>query len=170
MPTKYGFCPRKSILALTFIIISLVIIADVTTLIIHIGRSSEKLPTSAWRWTHSLIKARECACAPFDRYQHFGNYGRAVLVWQSFEWLDVFLWKWKNIDPSSNIRFWKAIRLHNQRKLDVVYRNSAPSFTTVKFWVAEFKGGRTTWETMNVQDVQELQPLTIASLKFIKWY
>ena len=50
-------------------------------------------------------------------------------------------------------------------ELDLVYGDSAASFTSVKFWAAEFKA----WETMNVRDVQKLQLLTKTSPKFTKW-
>ena len=30
-------------------------------------------------------------------------------------------------------------------KLDLVYKEASPSYTTVKFWISEFKRSRTSW-------------------------
>ena len=54
-------------------------------------------------------------------------------------------------------------------ELDTVYRDNAPSFTTVKFWAAEFKRGRKSLGDDERSDVQKLQLPTITSLKFTKW-
>lgn len=44
-----------------------------------------------------------------------------------------------------------------------MYGDPSPSFTIVKFWIAEFKRGRTiirAWAMMNIRDVQKLTKTT----------
>ncbi|GFU22511.1 DUF4817 domain-containing protein [Trichonephila clavipes] len=53
-------------------------------------------------------------------------------------------------------------------ELHFVYGDSAPSFTTVKFWQLNSNVAIRAWEGMNVRDVQILQLLTKTSPKFPK--
>lgn len=58
-------------------------------------------------------------------------------------------------------------RAQSKDELGAMYGDTAPSFTTVKFWVAEFKRVRTNLGG-DVRNDQKLQPLMITSLKFTK--
>lgn len=54
-------------------------------------------------------------------------------------------------------------------ELDAVYENSAPSFATVKFWVAEFKCGRTSLVDKEPLKQSKTAITAKTSKKFTKW-